>query len=122
MFSIADQPKTITIYAVGGGRGHLVRACTIAERLLKACGGTRPEISIVAHPAALAREAIRMPVTAYPSLGEPEAVSTLRGDLLIVDSFPRGFREELDSSFMRRFRRRVFVARYNRELTVEALA
>lgn len=129
MSTTADGSFRIVIYAVGAGRGHLVRARAIAETLIHHGGsaddhrGTSAlRIAIVAHPAAIDREAVRPPIETIASCGGADALDGLTGDLLIVDSLPHGFRGEISGPFLRRFRRRVFLARYNRELTAESLA
>lgn len=98
------------IYAVGGGSGHAVRGSVI-QSLVTEAGKTsvlvvRPRVR---HGGRSAGHRVEW---------TPDGTSfrNICAKHLVVDTFPSGWREELDTAFLRRFSSRIFIARFHRSL------
>lgn len=89
----ASQSVTARVYAVGGGRGHAVRGHAVQQLLLRS--GIDTELRTRFY--------------------RPDVVvdQTNRGRILIVDTFPRGWRNELTPSLLDSYKGKVFLARYS---------
>lgn len=113
MSTIADPDRSadIVIFAAGGGRGHVTRALCIAD----AVDGARSICLLV--PPALVEEvrcAARMRGKAPIAVAETSQLGRLTGETLVVDTFAGGPSGEVSGTILRRYRRRVLVARYRR--------
>lgn len=99
------------VYALGGGRGHAVRATNLCERL----GG-----GVVLHqcddpPAAGGVEAVRLPADADRAWVRAFVRDAARGGRLVVDTFPGGLAHELDDATLAVAARTALVRRFVRE-------
>jgi hypothetical protein len=106
------EPGSALIYARGGGHGHAMRGAELQRALC--ARGLRVELLVEAGSARY----LVGPPPPGASLSErswPDALARAQHDLLVVDTFPRGWRGEIAPADLRRFGRTLLVARYNRD-------
>lgn len=103
-------PIRSLIYAVGGGLGHAMRGRELQRRLLER-EGIRAHLLV--RPGSEERLGVdpELPVSSAGIDGLALAESA---DHLWVDTFPRGWRGELDAGWIARFGRSWLVSRINR--------
>lgn len=103
------------VYAIGGGHGHARRGWLVQQRLLESGR----------HAVLLVRPGSDRHLPASPgtrlytrSLSEPHLAGLRRRPprRILVDTFPRGWSNELDATSLGLFERRVWIARYARGL------
>lgn len=95
---------SVLVYAVGGGHGHAMRGAVLRRRLR--AHGHRVQLLVRPESARWLDEEIATDL---------EDALAKRHDAIVVDTFPRGWRGELEG-VLDRFARRVLVSRYNRDL------
>lgn len=100
----------VLLYARGGGFGHSMRGATLQRLLVEQ--GHRVRLLIAPESAEhLSADHAQTDVVSG-SLGD---ALDRDFDTLIVDSFPRGWSDEIDEAVLDRFTHRVLVSRYNRD-------
>jgi hypothetical protein len=103
----------LTIYAVGGGHGHAVRALTLAEILKPQV----KDIQVIIRTGSLncvsgisrCKNIIEVSTDSFCNLPQSSTGT------LIVDTFEQGWSNELTEAWLNNFAERIFVARYRKK-------
>jgi len=117
-------PSDIVYCAFGGGMGHVTRAAAILRRLRCPGGPDAVVLTDTAHPLPLLSEGITIArCGAADEGGKPakDALQELRPELLVMDVFPFGLRDELEHTVRRLRCAKALVCRHLREPYASAL-
>jgi hypothetical protein len=104
------------VYARGGGHGHAMRGAEL-QRALCARG---LQVELLVEPGSARWLGDPPPGGSRSGAGWAEALASGGRDLLVVDTFPGGWRGEIAPADLRCFDRTVLVARYCRDPEVAA--
>lgn len=110
----AEPSHDVLLYARGGGFGHAMRGAAL-QRLLVERGH---RVRLLVEPGSERHLPVPTDPRAEVYCGTlPHALDHASGgfDTLIVDSFPRGWNDEIDDAILARFDHRMLVSRYNRD-------
>lgn len=99
------------VYAIGGGHGHARRGWLLQQRLLEA---GRNAVLLIRPGSDRYLPASKGSRIHARSLADPHLAALRRRPprAIVADTFPRGWRGELDDALLGRFERRVWIARY----------
>ena len=107
----------VCIYAVGGGLGHAVRGSTVQLHLSKA-GATSVLIvreGIASEHLPPVSELSKQLHRIVYSDGSATVLSEITAQTLVIDTFADGWKDELTLAVLQRFRKVVFLARFQRD-------